>query len=68
MMAHMIVFADQPVAQCFRSYRKNICQSAKALGQAVEFALAAEVWLAAVGAEFGLTCWSSLPTVPSWCF
>ena len=55
MMAHMIVCVGQLVAQCFRSCRKNICQSETVLGQAVETESVAEVWLAAVDVEFGLT-------------
>lgn len=58
MMAHMIVCVGQPVARCFRSCRKNICQSETLLGQAVETESVAEVWLAAVDVEFGLTWWS----------
>ena len=67
MMAHMIVCVGQPAAQCFRSCRKSICQSETLLGQAVEKS-AAEVWLAAVDVEFGLTWWSLWPTTAlSWC-
>jgi hypothetical protein len=68
MMVHTTVCVGQPVAQCFRSYRKNICQSETLLGQAVETESVAEVWLAAIGVGFGLTWWSLWPmTALSWC-
>lgn len=66
MMAHTTGFADCPVAQCFHFCRTSTCRSViPAPGQAVVKPVSVvKVSLAVLGAMFGLS-WSSLmPTVP----